>query len=144
MRDMESYLLDTNIVSELRKSRPNEQVLDFVKGHETRRLFISVMTIGELRRGAEKPRLTGPAYSKVLHEWVDEIESTYAQQILPIDLLTARIWGELSSTRSRPIVDTLLAATSIANNLTLVTRNVIDVGDIPLRVLNPWDETTYK
>src|SRR6478752_1780970 len=103
MRDLESYLLDTNIVSELRKSRPNRQVIDFVKDHETRRLFISVMTIGELRRGAEKPRLADPAYSKKLHQWVDDTESTYEQQILPIDLLTARIWGELSSTRSRSI-----------------------------------------
>ena len=139
MSDLESYLLDTNIVSEFRKSKRNEQVIDFVKGRDPRRVFISVMTMGELRRGAEKPRLTNPAYSKMLHEWVDEIEFTYAQQILPIDLLTARIWGELSSTRSRPIVDTLLAATSIANNLTLVTRNVIDVRDIPLKVLNPWN-----
>jgi len=139
MSDFESYLLDTNIVSEFRKSKPNKQVIDFVTSNDPRRVFISVMTIGELRRGAEKPRLTDPAYSKVLHEWVDEIESTYEKQILPIDMLTARIWGELSSTRSRPIVDTLLAATSIANRLTFVTRNTIDVRDIPLKVLNPWD-----
>lgn len=139
MSQADRYLLDTNVISEVRKSQPNSRVRGFLAQTDTRLLFLSVLTIGELRRGAEKPRLNDPEYSRTLHEWVDYIESIYKEQILPIDITTARIWGELSATRSRPIVDTLLASTSMAHGLIFVTRNVIDVRGLPLRIVNPWD-----
>lgn len=139
MNHTRGYLLDTNVISEIRKSRPNPLVQEFLSQTRPARVFISVLTFGELRRGAEKPRSKDPAWADELHQWVDSIESTYESRILPVDLRIARIWGELTIARSRPIIDTLIAATAIAHELALVTRNVIDVREIPVRVINPWD-----
>jgi len=134
------YLLDTNFVSETRKPRPDPGVLAFFRSNDPNSAFISVLTLGELRKGVAALQLRDPdpnAASR-LAAWVEGIEAGFADRILGIDSATARLWGEWSSERPRPVVDTLLAATAVVNNLTLVTRNVRDVRDTPVKLHDPW------
>jgi len=132
------YLLDTNVVSEIRRKQRNEQVVSFLDSIHASRLFISVLTLGELRKGVEVKKRSDPAAAELLERWVDGLESSYVDRVLGVDLATARLWGELSADRTRPVIDTLLAATAIVRGMTFVTRNTSDVQGITLRVLNPW------
>jgi predicted nucleic acid-binding protein len=134
------YLLDTNFVSEARKPRPDSGVLAFLKSNDPNSAFISVLTLGELRKGiaAKKLRDPDPNAAARLAAWVDGLELSFADRILGIDAATAKMWGEWSGERTRPVVDTLLAATAVLNDLTLVTRNIRDVKGIPVKQHNPW------
>lgn len=134
MSDPAGYLLDTNVVSELAKRRPNAAVFSFLERIEQRRTYVSVLTLGELRRGVVR---RGERETE-LSRWVDRIELRFARRTLPIDKEVARVWGELSAGRSRPVVDTLLAATAMVHGLVLVTRNTRDVADAGVDLLNPW------
>ena len=138
MSDGAKYLLDTNAISEPPKPRPNSTVLSFFHAVPLSSLYFSVLTLGELRKGVLVKRRNDPLMANRFELWIDSLEQTYADRILPIDKATAALWGELSADRTRPAVDTLLAATAILHNLTLVTRNTRDVQDLPVRVLNPW------
>ncbi|HEX9198702.1 MAG TPA: type II toxin-antitoxin system VapC family toxin [Acidobacteriaceae bacterium] len=132
------YLLDTNILSETRKKIADEKVLAFVADTDPSTLYVSVLTLGELRKGVAQKHLTDPAAAKSISAWIDGLEFGFAELILGIDATTARLWGELSAQRPRPVVDTLLAATAMAHGLTFVTRNTNDVEDIDVRLLNPF------
>ncbi len=137
------YLLDTNFVIETRKSRPDPGVLAFFKSNDPNSAFISVLTLGELRKGvaAKKLRDPDPNAATRLAAWVEGLELSFADRILGIDTATAKLWGEWSCDRPRPIVDTLLAATAVLHDLTLVTRNLRDVRGIPVQLLDPWTES---
>jgi predicted nucleic acid-binding protein len=114
-------------------------VLAFLEATEPSLLFISVLALGELRKGMVLKMAEDSEGAKAIGSWVDGLEHGFADRIIGIDAATARLWGELSAQRSRPVVDTLLAATAIVHNLTLVTRNEKDVLDIAsLMLLNPW------
>lgn len=132
------YLLDTNILSETRRKAPDENVIAFVTNTNPSALYLSVLTLGELRKGIALKQRTDLSAAAALAAWVDGLEYGFADRILGIDIATARLWGELSAQRPRPVVDTLLAATAIAHNLTLVTRNTADVEDIDVTLLNPF------
>lgn len=134
------YLLDSNFVSETRKSRPDPGVLAFLHSNDPNSAFISVLTLGELRKGvaAKKLRDPDPNAATRLAAWVDGLELSFADRILGIDTAAAKLWGEWSAERPRPVVDTLLAATAVVNDLTLVTRNIRDVKGIPAKLLDPW------
>ena len=132
------YLLDTNVLSETRKRLADERVLSFLSGVESSALYISVLTLGELRQGVANKSRSDPDAAKKIGSWVEGLELSFADRILGIDLATAKLWGELSAQRPRPVIDTLLAATAMSHQLTLVTRNVGDVQDIPVKVLDPW------
>jgi hypothetical protein len=133
------YLLDTHVISETRKKRPHEAVSAFLARAPARSLFTSVLVVGELRKGVAGRRLTDPAGADALADWVDLIETRFADRVLPIDTWVARIWGEWSAGRVLPVVDTLLAATASVHGLVLVTRNVRDVADTGVEIINPWE-----
>ena len=134
------YLLDTNFVSETSKPRPDPGVLAFIRSNDPNSAFISVLTLGELRKAvaAKKLRDPDPNAARRLAAWVQGLELGFADRILGIDLATAGLWGEWSADRPRPVVDTLLAATAVVHDLTLVTRNIRDVQGIPVKLLDPW------
>jgi hypothetical protein len=132
------YLLDTNVVSETRKSRADPRVIDFIEAERGERLFLSVLTLGELRKGVVARRRTDAVIADRLAVWVDEIEARFADRLLPLNVMAARIWGELSAGRSLPVVDALIAATAIVHGLVLVTRNTRDVTATGVTVLDPW------
>jgi predicted nucleic acid-binding protein len=134
------YLLDTDVLWETRKTKPAGEVIHWLNKAEPSELYVSVLALGELRKGVAVKHPIDPDMARKLGDWVDGLEYSFADRILDVDATTARIWGELTAERSRPVVDTLLAATAIAQNLVLVTRNVDEVRDIKLRVINPWDK----
>jgi hypothetical protein len=132
------YLLDTNVVSETRKSRADPGVTAFLRTANEAQLFISVLTLGELRKGVAARRRTDPVAADRLGAWVDGIETIFADRILPINASVARLWGELSAGRSLPVIDTLIVATAITFDRTLVTRNARDVEATGVPFVNPW------
>jgi toxin FitB len=132
------YLLDTNILSETRKKQTDERVISFLSAVEPSALYISVLTLGELRKGVALKRRSDTDAAKKIAAWVDGLEFTFGDRILGINAATAKLWGELSAQRPRPVIDTLLAATAIVHELTFVTRNTSDVQDIDLKLLDPW------
>ena len=112
----------------------------FVEQLTPAQTFISVLTLGELRRGAALRARRGDSSVGPLGLWIDVLESAYTDCILPVNREIARLWGELSADRTRPIIDTLLAATALHHGLTLVTRNTREVQDTQVRLHNPWLE----
>jgi len=128
------YLLDTNVISETRKTRPDPGVMAFLSAAEEGGLFLSVLTLGELRKGVAAKRRTDPVAADRLGAWVEGIETTFAARMLPVDAATARSWGELSAGRSIPVI----AATAIRHSLTLVTRNIRDVETTGVPLVDPW------
>ena len=134
----EGYLLDTNFISETRKIRADSGVMAFLSAAETSGLFLSVLTLGELRKGVEAKRRTDAVTADRLGAWVDSIETTFADRVLPVDAAAARLWGELSAGRSLPVIDTLIATTALARGLTLVTRNTREVELTGVPLVDPW------
>jgi toxin FitB len=135
------YLLDTNVISELRKKQPERRVVSFLSSTNSASVFLSVLSLGELHKGASLKRSIDYGISQQLIAWIDGIEVSFADRILGVDAAISKVWGDLSAKRSRPAVDTLIAATALVHNLTFVTRSTRDVGDIPhLKTLNPWKD----
>jgi toxin FitB len=132
------YLLDTNVISETRKSRPDPGVIAFLSAARAEGLFVSVLTLGELRKGVALKRRADPMAAGQLGAWVEGIETNFADRILPIDAATASRWGELSAERSFPVIDLLIAATALTHDLTVVTRNIGDFKSMGVLLLDPW------
>lgn len=131
-------LLDTDVISETRRSRADPHVIEFLGEAESGALFLSVLTLGELRKSVAARYRTDPAAASRLGAWVDGIEAMFADRILPVTSSVARIWGEFPATRKLPVIDALIAATAIAAGLTLATRNIRDVAATGAPVVNPW------
>lgn len=132
------YLLDTNVLSETRKRRPDERVLAFLSHATPDALYLSCLSLGELKKGVVLKMKSDPNAAKAIAGWVDGLEANFADRIMGIDTATAKLWGEWSAQRPRPVVDTLLAATAAIHGLVFVTRNVSNVHDLPVKVFNPW------
>jgi len=138
-----NVLLDTNVVSELRKGpRGNPLVQEWFAGVADEDIHLSVLVIGELRRGVELLRRRDARQAAALDRWLASLVSQHADRILPIDLPVAQAWGHLSALRPASLVDTLLAATSQVHGLTLVTRNVRDVAWTGVPCFNPFVRPT--
>ena len=138
MNPTAAYLLDTNVMSETRRKKADLGVMAFLESANSASLFLSVLTIGELRKGVAAKMRTDPATAKSLAAWVEGLEFGFADRILGIDAATARLWGDWSGDRPRPVVDTLLAATAVQHGLIFVTRNTRDVDGIQVKLHNPW------
>jgi predicted nucleic acid-binding protein len=134
-----SYLFDTNVVSETRKRRPPPQIVAVLNAIPLSAAHISVLTLGEMRRGAVMKAASDPGSAAEFELWLADIETTLVGRILPITPGIASRWGEMSAGRTRPVIDTLLAATASVHGLTVVTRNTRDFRDLGVSVLNPWD-----
>ena len=134
------FLLDTNILSELRKRHlANPKVQAWYYTVENSELFTSVLVIGEIRRGVELKRPTNPAFAAKLERWLRSIQQNFQDRILPVTQEIAEVWGTLSPTRPLAEPDGLIAATAMHHNLILVTRNIRDVQRSGVAILNPWD-----
>ena len=134
-----SFLLDTNVISELRKGpRCNLGVSSWFEEVASEDLYLSVLTQGELRKGIEDLRRRDASAAKALEAWLLEIENTYSERILPVDQAVAEQWGRFSVPDPLPVLDGLLAATAHVHGLTLVTRNLKDVERTGVGCLNPF------
>ena len=136
------YLIDTNVISELRrKGKANPGVKQFFKHcaqHQTP-LFVSVITIGELRRGVELIRYRGDHnQAQQLEDWLQTIVATYAECILDFTETESQVWGRLRVPHHENAIDTQIAATALTSGLTLVTRNVSDFANSGVPVVNPF------
>lgn len=138
---MSGYLLDTNVVSELRKAkRSNAGVHRWMATHLNDELWLSVLVIGELRRGVELIRRRDDPAATALQTWLDRLLDQYEDRILPVTTRIAERWAQITVPDPVPIIDGLLAATALEHELTLVTRNVSDVATTGATVLNPFTE----
>ena len=136
---MNGFLLDTNVVSELRKGeRCAPKVNAWAQSTEPNQNFLSVLVIGELRRGAILRRRSERAAADLLEQWIARLTHLYGDRILPITLEIAQEWGRLSAVRPIPPEDGLLAATANVHRLTFVTRNTKNVQGLGVAILNPW------
>jgi predicted nucleic acid-binding protein len=134
-----SYLLDTNVISELRKGdRADPGVTSWFAGLDDEEVYLSVLTIGEIRRGVENVRRRDPAAAGALDSWLARLSEAHGERILPVDRAIAEEWGRMSAPDPLPVVDRLLAATAVVLSLTLVTRNVTDVENTGAQLLNPF------
>lgn len=133
-----SFLLDTNVVSEIRRSR-DRQVRAWAEEVEDVDLHLSVMTLGEIRKGIELLRGRDPAQAEVFAGWLDELYTRFADRIVPIDARVADEWGLLNATVPRNTVDSLIAASARVHGLTVVTRNTSDFEGCGVPLLNPWE-----
>ncbi len=135
-----TWLVDTNIISEVRKgTRCHLAVAAWWPGVEDRELFLSTLTIGEIRRGVEAVRIRDPDKARALEAWLQAIVQAFGPRILGVDAAVAESWGRISAIRSVPVVGALLAATASVHGLVLVTHNAADVAGLGLRVLNPFE-----
>jgi toxin FitB len=137
---MTGYLLDTNVVSEIRKgSRADPNLLAWFQATQEDELFLSVLVLGEIRSGVERIRPRDPGQVRALERWLLDLEATYADRILAVTPAIADRWGRLSAGDPPSVVDCLMAATALENDLTLVTRNTHDVKRTGVKLFNPFE-----
>jgi predicted nucleic acid-binding protein len=131
-------LLDTNVVSELRKGRrADKHVQAWFRGVDDDALFLSVLVVGELRRGVENIRRRDRAAATALDRWLDTLMTAYADRILEVTTEIAAVWGRFNVPDPLPVIDSLIAATHV-HDLTVVTRNTVDIDRTGVPTMNPF------
>ena len=140
-------LVDTCVLSEIRRPQGNSRVRDQFQALAAESIYLSVLTLGELKKGIEK--LKPGAKKKSLNVWLDQVVNSAQNRILPIDLETAVIWGEITAKsgakgKQIPAVDGLIAATAIQHGLHLMTRNVADFEPTGAMLINPWEDGPWE
>lgn len=132
------YLLDTNVISELRKPRPHGAVVAWLQSTAEADLHLSAVTLGEIQAGIELTRERDAAKASEIEGWTDLLAASYS--VLPMDGETFRIWARLMHRKSDMLYeDGMIAATAILHELTIVTRNVADFAQFDVRLLNPFE-----
>ena len=132
------FLIDTVMLSELRKRKRDAMVVRWFERQRTTDLFLSVISIGEIERGIARQRTTDPGFARALADWLDRILTLYGERVVPFDVRAARRWGALSATLGNDSADLMIAATAFEHGLTVVTRNVSDLEPSGVAVLNPF------
>ena len=135
------YLLDTVVLSELRKGPPrrNPRVVSWLASVSPDALFISAISIGEIERGIARQRSLDPAFATALAEWLDVVLRNYGERILPLGVDIARRWGRLSAKIGNNGIDLAIAATALEHGLTIATRNVSDFAATGAALVDPFE-----
>ncbi len=134
-----AYLIDTCVLSELRKPKANPGVAVWMAGIQPDEAFLSVLILGEIRRGIELRRAKDPVAARALERWLLGLESHYADRILPVTAAIADRWGRLSPAQPLPVTDGLIAATALEHKLTVVTRNTDDFARAGVGLFDPFE-----
>jgi predicted nucleic acid-binding protein len=132
------YLLDTVIVSELRKRHRDAGVVEWLASVTTSDLFLSAITVGEIELGIEKQRAVDPNFAESLAGWLEITLNAYRDRVLPVDVNVARRWGRLAARSGNKGLDLAIAATALEHGLTVVTRNISDFVVAGVATLNPF------
>ncbi len=137
---MVKYLLDTNIISEIRKGpRCHPNVAAWYSNLEEESLYLSVLLLGEIRKGIKGLRGRDTGKANELDLWLEQLQTSFQSQILPVDIAISQEWGRFSSLHTVPVIDGLLAATATAHGLAIVTRNTRDFADLGIQLINPFE-----
>ncbi len=131
------YLLDTNVISEIRRIKPHGAVISWIEAIPDSELFISAVSVGEIQLGIEKTREQDIAKAKTISNWLDQVIGLYS--VLPMDANVFKVWGQLMHRESDTVIeDAMIAATALTHHLTVVTRNVKDFKRFNVNILNPF------
>jgi predicted nucleic acid-binding protein len=131
------FLLDTNVVSELRRPRPDPRVVAWLRGVEPQHIYLSAVTLGEIQAGVEITREQDLVKARAIETWADQVAETH--EVLPMDARAFRTWAKLMHRRSDDLIeDAMIAATALVHGLTVVTRNVRDFEALGVEVFNPF------
>lgn len=136
-----SYLIDTNVMSELRKRQADANLVVWMQARPRESLYLSVLSLGEIRKGIEG--VADAAFRQTLTDWLEvDLPKYFLGRVLGVDAQIADRWGRLqaSAGRTLPVVDAMLAATALQHDLTLVTRNVKDFEGLGVALVNPWQD----
>ncbi len=130
------YLVDTNVLSEARRGRPEAR--EWLRSVDPDQVFLSVVTLGEIMKGIRQKTRSDPTAASSLHAWLEQLRAGHARRILPITDEIALEWGRIAASRPRDMADALIAATARVHHQILVTRNVADFADLDVPIINPW------
>ena len=135
------FLMDTDVVSTLRRPERNPAPTRWLAAQQASDVYLSVITMGEIERGIARQTRQNPDFARDLAQWHQQILSSFADSILPVDVAIASRWGRLSASIGNESVDLLIAATAIEHGFTVVTRNVRDFEPTGVQVFNPFDNS---
>lgn len=134
-----NYLVDTNVISELRKGdRCDPNVARWYEKVAGESLYLSVLVLGEIRKGVERIRVRDAAQSRALEKWLFAVAGEFQERVLPVSINIADEWGRMNAVRPLPVIDGLLAATAKVHTMTFVTRNTLGLTDLDVGLLNPF------
>ena len=131
------YLVDTNVLSEARRGRPEAR--DWLRSVDPDQVFLSVVTLGEIMKGISQKTRTDAAAASLLHRWLEQLRVDHARRILPINDEVALAWGKIAAVRPQHMADALIAATAAVHRKAVVTRNVSDFKDLGVQIIDPWN-----
>jgi predicted nucleic acid-binding protein len=138
------YLLDTDVLSELRRSRRNRNVVAWIGDVTEADLFLSAVTIGEIELGITRQQVLNPGFAQDLVDWLDVTLRAYRERILPLTVGIARRWGRLAAQLGNKQLDLAIAATALEHGLIVVTRSVSDFEPTGVPVLNPFNPWPHR
>ena len=138
------YLVDTDVLSELRRKRRNRDVVTWFGDVNAADLFLCTVTIGEIELGISRVRNINPDFAQELSDWLDLTLRAYGERILPLSVGIARRWGRLAAQLGNKQLDLAIAATALEHGLTVVTRNVSDFEPTGVPVLNPFNPRPHR
>lgn len=138
-----NFLLDTSIISEPKQKRPSEKVLEWLDAQDESKLYLSVLTIGEIKKGIA--RLESSRKKAELEKWLEQLRLRFSRRILPLSEKSFLVWGKMYGEFERkgivrPAFDSLLKATALEHDMIFVTRNVKNFHDSQVTILNPWED----